>query len=182
MKKIISLLGLLFVAGICSAQTFNPNVVKKGLVVKKDSTSTLKSGYDFAPAFDFSAPLILKTPALQLTFTRVEKLDGEWKLTTPILIGYSYIYSYANGIIHRDSSITVENHFFFGGGFNLGLTPKPDNTLEPSVPIGAIIGYSRYGAFGGIDILTGKPMFAVSINLLGVPILQSLTKFEIKEY
>lgn len=179
MKKLISILSLCLAAAVCSAQTFSPDVVKRGVVVKKDST--LKTAQLFAPPFDFSTALILRTPALQLTFTRVEKLDGEWKLTTPILVGYSYIYSYANGIIHQDSSITVENRFFFGGGFNLGITPKPDNSVETSVPVGAIIGYSRYGAFAGVDVLTGKPMFGVSINLLGVPILQSLTKFEIKE-
>jgi len=179
MKKLISFLSVLFVATICSAQTFSPKVVKKGLVVTKDST--LKA-YSFGPAFDYSAPIKLHTPALQLTFTRVEQIDGQWKLTTPILIGYSYIFSYANGIIHQDSSITVENKFFFGGGFNLGITPKPDGSLETSVPIGAIVGYNRYGLFGGVDALTGKPMFAVSVNLLGVPILQSLTKFEIGEY
>lgn len=183
MKKIILFILLMVCGGLSSAQTFSPVVVKKSFEKnKRESDSTLSSSaYSFAE-FDYSAPLTLSTPALQLTFTRVEKVDGSWKLTTPILIGYSYIYSYAHGIIHRDSSITVENRFFFGGGFNLGITPKPDGSLETSVPIGAIVGYSRYGLFGGIDVLTGKPMFAVSVNLLNVPILQSLTKFNIGEY
>lgn len=180
MKRIISVTALLLISFICSAQTFSPEVVKRAIVVKQDST--LKSKYVIAPPYDYSAPLKLTTPALQLTFTRVEQIDGEWKLTTPILIGYSYIYSLANGVIHRDSSITVENKFFFGGGFNLGVTPTLEGSLETSIPIGAIIGYNRYGAFGGIDILTGKPMFGISINLLGVPVLQSLTKIKIGEY
>lgn len=180
MKKIILIAILLVCGGLVSAQTFSPKVVKRSTdKIFKDSTL---SSFEIAPEFDYSAPLTLSTPALQLTFTRVEKVDGSWKLTTPIIIGYSYIFSYANGIIHRDSSITVENHFFFGGGLNVGLTPKPDGSLETSVPVGAIIGYSRYGLFGGIDILTAKPIFGVSINLLNVPILQSLTRLNIKSY
>lgn len=177
MKKLVSILSVLLVASICSAQTFGPNT--KRVVVARD-TNTLK--FSIAPAFDFSAPLFLRTPALQLTFTKVDKVDGQYKLTTPILIGYSYIFSYANGIIHQDSSITVESRFFFGAGANFGITPNPDGTLVTSVPVGAIVGFSRYGAFGGIDVLTGKPLFAVSINLLNVPILQSLTKITVKEY
>lgn len=174
MKKLLLILGLLALAVVASAQTFSPKVVTNG--IKKDST--LKTSLRYS--VDASVPMTLRTPALQLTFTQVEKVDGNWKLTTPIIVGYSYIYSFANGVIHQDSSITVENHFFFGGGVNFGITPKADGTLVTSVPVGAIVGYSKYGAFGGIDVLTGKPLVGVSINLLNFPLLQGLTRFNIK--
>lgn len=176
-KKLLLILGLITLSLICQAQTFSPKVVTNGL--KTDTTSlktpTLRS------TVDVSVPMTVRTPALQLTFTRVEKIDGDWKLTTPIIVGYSYIFSYANGVIHQDSSITVENHFFFGGGVNFGIVPDLNGTLVSSVPVGAILGYSKYGIFGGIDALTGKPLFGISVNLLNFPLLQSLTRFNIKQ-
>lgn len=178
MKRLVLTLALIALSAITFAQTFTPDVVINGWKTKKDSTlqsTPLRNGLG-----DFTVAMTLRTPALQLTFTQVQKVDNDWRLTTPIYIGYSYIFTYANGVVHQDSSITVENKLFFGGGFNFGVTPTNTGTLIGSVPIGAIVGYSKYGAFAGIDVLTGKPLFAVSINLLNVPILQSLTRFSIQ--
>ena len=180
MKKLFLVLVLIIVSLICQAQTFPADVVtghvtNKSLKLKADSTST-----KIMP--DITLAMSLRTPALQLTFTKVEKIDNQWRLTTPIYVGYSYIFSSANGVVHQDSSITVENHFFFGGGLNFGVTPdlKNGGQLIGSVPVGAIVGYSKYGAFAGYDLVNHKPLFAVSINLLNVPILQNLTRFSIK--
>jgi len=179
MKKLLLLLAFIALAGVSSAQTFTSKVVthgfKKSELLKAPRLTNSVNG-------DYTVPIILHTPALQLTFTQVEKIDGNWKLTTPVYVGYSYLYSYANGVVHQDSSITVENRFFFGGGVNLGITPDVNGSgiLVGSVPVGAIVGYAHYGLFGGVNVLTGKPIFALSINLLNVPILQSLTKFKVR--
>lgn len=180
MKKLLLLVAFMAIAGLGSAQTFSPKVVTKHLTIVKDST--YKVDRLTAGPGDYTVPMFLHTPALQLTFTQAEKIDGNWRLTTPIYVGYSYIFTYANGVVHQDSSITVENRFFFGGGFNLGVTPNVNGTLVGSVPVGAIVGYSHYGLFGGINVITGKPIVAISLNLLNIPILQSLTKFKIKQY
>ena len=176
MKKLLLLLLFIIITSLGYAQTFSHDVVTKGL---KNKTSL---NYKLNPSSlnDVTIPLTLSTPALQLTFTQVEKVNGTWKLTTPLYIGYSYIYSYANGVIHQDSSITVENHFFFGGGVNFGVRPNDAGVLVGSVPAGAIVGFSKYGLFGGVDVISGKPLIAVSINLLNFPVLQSLTKFNLK--
>jgi hypothetical protein len=175
MKKILLLLAFIALAGISSAQTFTPKIVNRSLKTKFDLLKTNSVNEDY------TIPMFLHTPALQLTFTQAEKIDGNWRLTTPIYVGYSYIFTYANGVVHQDNSITVENRFFFGGGFNLGVTPNVNGTLVGSVPVGAIVGYSHYGLFGGINVITGKPIVAVSFNLLNVPILQSLTKMKIRQ-
>lgn len=174
MKKFMTLLAFIAIAGICSAQTFSPDVVTKHLTFKKDNT--LKGSL----LTDVCFPVFLKTPALQLSFTQVEKINGTYKLSTPLSVGYSYIFSYANGIMHQDSSITIESHFFFGAGANFGVKPNENGTLVGSLPVGAIVGYSRYGIFGGIDALNGKPMVAVSLNLLNFPVLQGLTKLSVR--
>lgn len=180
MKKILLTLGLVIIALISTAQTFSPEVVING--IRTESNGTLKAGTNWGTGVDVSFPMTMRTPALQLTFTQLEKSsDGNWRLTTPIYIGYSYIYSYAKGVIHRDSSLTVENRFFFGGGFNFGVVPNEAGVLVGSLPVGAVVGYSRYGAFGGIDALTGKPIIGVSVNLINVPILQKLTRFNIEK-
>ena len=181
MKKLLLLFVLILSATIASAQTFTPDVVKNKVKVKNEEALKLKLR-DNNLTGDYTVPMTIRTPALQLTFTQVEKIDGAWKLTTPIYVGYSYIFSYANGVIHQDSSITVENHFFFGAGANFGVKPDLSNggALVGSVPIGAIVGYSRYGAFVGYDVINNKAMLGVSINLLNVPILQSTTRFAIK--
>lgn len=179
MKRILLYICLLF-SFESIAQTFSPDVVINGIRVKKDEN--LKFATSWYRGVDVSFPMTMRTPALQLTFTQIEKSsDGNWRLTTPIYVGYSYIFSYARGVIHQDSSLTVENKFFFGGGFNFGVMPNEDEILKPSFPIGAVIGYARYGFFGGIDVLTGKPLLGVSVNLLNVPILQSLTRFNVEE-
>lgn len=186
MKKISLLLVLFLITIVSKSQTFPADVVRGRIIKNKplhelsvlDSTSDKRQ----KSITDVTVSMTLRTPALQLTFTQIEKIDSAWKLTTPILIGYSYIFSYANGVIHRDSSITVENRFFFGGGFNFGVAPdfKNGGQLIGSVPIGAVVGYSRYGAFMGYDIINNKPLLAISLNLLNVPILQNLTRFNIK--
>ena len=181
MKKLLLLFALLLSVGIASAQTFRSDVVKGKVKIKNEEAYKLKLR-DNNLSGDYSIDMTIRTPALQLTFTQVEKIDGNWKLTTPIYVGYSYIFSYANGVVHQDSSITVENKFFFGAGANFGVKPDLENggALVGSVPVGAIVGYSRYGAFVGYDIINEKPMLGVSINLLNVPILQSTTRFAVR--
>lgn len=180
MKKFILTLLLITISFFAKSQTFPPEVVINGL--KTGIDGNLKLGQKWSVGTDYSFEMTMRTPALQLTFTQLEKSsDGNWRLTTPIYVGYSYIFSYARGVIHRDSSLTVENRFFFGGGFNFGVMPNEEGVLVGSLPIGAVLGYSRYGAFGGIDVLTGKPLIGISVNLLNVPILQSLTRFNIEE-
>lgn len=180
MKRLLLLLGLILLAFITSAQTFSPEVVTNGIRIKPDGS--LKASTKWGTGTDVSFPMTIRTPALQITFTQLERSsDNTWRLTTPIYIGYSYIYSYARGVIHRDSSLTVENQFFFGGGFNFGVVPNENGVLVGSLPVGAIVGYSRYGAFGGIDALSGKPLLGISVNLLNVPVLQSLTRFNVKQ-
>lgn len=180
MKKILLTLGLIITTLVVNAQTFSPEIVINGL--RETRTESLKAGTSWNTGVDVSYPLTMTTPALQLTFTQLEKSsDGNWRLTTPIYIGYSYIFSYARGVVHQDSSLTVENQFFFGGGVNFGVMPNEIGVLVGSIPVGAIVGYSRYGAFGGIDVLSGKPILGISLNLLNVPILQKLTRFNIKK-
>lgn len=182
MKKLGLLLGLLLMFNASIAQTFTPDVVKGKVINKSFKAIAIEDSTAdrFKTIPNTTVSMRMRTPALQLTFTQIQKVNGEWKLTTPIYIGYSYIFSYANGIIHQDSSITVENRFFFGGGFNVGLVPNLEGELIGSVPVGAIVGYSRYGLFGGINILDGKPIVGVSINLLNFPALQGLTRFSIE--
>jgi hypothetical protein len=181
MKKLLLLVALMLSVGVASAQTFRPNVVKGNVKIKNEDALKVKLR-DSNLSGDYSVDMTIRTPALQLTFTQVEKINGDWKLTTPIYVGYSYIFSYANGVVHQDSSITVENHFFFGAGANFGVKPDLENggALVGSVPVGAIVGYSRYGGFIGYDVINNKPMLGVSINLLNVPILQGTTRFSIK--
>lgn len=181
MKKLLVLFALLLSVGVASAQTFRPDVVKGRVKIKDEEAYKLKLR-DNNLSGDYSIDMTMRTPALQLTFTQVEKVNGAWKLTTPIYVGYSYIFSYANGVVHQDSSITVENKFFFGAGANFGVKPDLLNggELIGSVPIGAIVGYSRYGAFVGYDVINNQTMLGVSINLLNVPILQSTTRFSVR--
>ena len=181
MKKLLMSLVLILSVGVASAQTFRPDIVKGRVKVKDDSAYKLKLR-DGTSEDSYSIAMTMRTPALQLTFTQVEKFNGTWKLTTPIYVGYSYIYSYANGVVHQDSSITVESKFFFGAGANFGVKPDLLNggELIGSVPIGAIVGYSRYGAFIGYDVINNQTMLGVSINLLNVPILQNTTRFSVR--
>lgn len=180
MKKLLLVFALILSSGIASAQTFKPEIVKGNVKFKNEDALRLRLRENNLSG-DYSVGMTIRTPALQLTFTQIEKIDGAWKLTTPIYVGYSYIFSYANGVVHQDSSITVENKFFFGAGANFGVKPDLTNggELIGSVPIGAIVGYSRYGAFVGYDIINKQTMLGVSINLINVPILQSTTRFSI---
>lgn len=180
MKKLLLILAIIACAMVSYGQTFTPDVVHHGIKYNKThllKTIQLKEGVNG----DYTVPMTLTTPALQLSFTEMEKINGGWTMTTPVAIGYSYIYSYANGVVHQDSSITVENRFFFGGGFNFGVKPNSNGTLVGTLPVGAIVGFSKYGLFGGYDVLNGKPLIAVSLNLLNFPFLQSLTKFNVKQ-
>lgn len=167
------LIALMLLCTISNAQTFSPDIVKRGLKVREDSYKELWSDSDDRKAL----PLFVKTPALQLTFTQVQRLDSGWALTNPVYLGYSYIYTTANGVLNKDSSMAVENRLFFGAGFNIGLAPNSKKLLSGSIPIGVIAGYSRYGMFAGIDIVSGEPILGISINMINFPLLQKTTRF-----
>lgn len=180
MKKLVLILVLTMTTVLGYSQTFTGDVVKRNFKAKKDTT-LYSANYKTDVSGNYTLPLTMRTPALQLTFTQVEKVDGEWRLTTPILIGYSYLWSYANGVIHQDSSMTVENQLFFGLGANFGVAPNPTGSLITSLPVGAIVGYSRYGFFGGYDLINEKPVLGVSINLINFPLLQNTTRFAVRD-
>lgn len=149
--------------------------MKRGLRVDEESYSKI---YD-EPVDRKTLPLFVRTPALQLTFTQVQKLDSGWALTNPVYLGYSYLYTTANGVLYKDSSMAVDNRVFFGAGFNIGLAPNSRKLLSGSIPVGAILGYSRYGMFVGIDAISGEPIFAISINMINFPLLQTTTRFKV---
>ena len=181
MKKLVIIFILSLTTMLGYGQTFRRDVVQNGLKDTKKNANLLSTKYKTNEAGNYTLPLAIRTPALQLTFTQVEQIDGNWVLTTPILIGYSYLYTFANGTLHQDSSMTVENQLFIGAGANFGVTPNVDGTLITSAPVGAIVGYSRYGLFGGYDLINKKPVFGVSINMLNVPILQNTTRFTVRQ-
>lgn len=177
MKKLIIAILLVFASAMSFAQTFDPEVVINGL--KDDKVKgTMKR---MSLSTDIRLPLVVRTPAVQFTFTQIEKIDGDWRLAQPFTIGYSYIYTFATGILHPDTSLTVENRFFFGAGANYGFKTGSDNQIVNSLPIGAIIGYSRFGLFGGYDVINGKPMVGISANLLNFPLFQKSTRFSVRD-
>lgn len=176
MKKLIIASLLVFASVASFGQTFDPEVVINGLKDDKKSSSVQR----LKISSDIRLPLVVRTPAVQFTFTQVEKIGGDWKLTQPFTIGYSYIYTFATGVLHPDTSMTVENRFFFGGGVNYGFKTGPDNQIVNSLPIGAIIGYSRFGIFGGYDVINSKPMIGISANLLNFPLFQKTTRFSVR--
>lgn len=161
-----------------SAQTFSPKIVKRSLRADGDSAFHINVT-EYNQYGTVTLPLLVRTPALQFTFTQIQHTDSGWALSTPIYLGYSYLWTTANGLLYRDSSMTVENRVFGGFGFNIGITPNSRKVLTGSIPIGAIIGYSRYGLFAGIDAYNGKPLFGISINMINFPLMQGLTKFNV---
>lgn len=176
MKKLLTILSLVVASFAAQAQTFDPEVVVNGLKNKNLSSTDTR----FGSLRDVKLPLIVRTPAVQFTFTQIENMGGEWQLTQPFTIGYSYIYTFATGVLHPDSSMTIENKFFFGGGLNYGLKTDFEGSAVSSLPIGAIIGYSRFGVFGGYDVINEKPIIGISANLLNFPLLQKTTRFSVR--
>lgn len=177
MKKLIIALLLTFVSATSFSQTFDPSVVVNGLKDNKLSSHNEKTSF----RTDVRLPLVVRTPAVQFTFTQIEKIEGDWRMTQPFSIGYSYIYTFANGVLHPDSSMTIENKFFFGAGLNYGLKTGVNGSIAGSLPIGAIVGYSRFGFFGGYDVINEKPMVGITANLLNFPFLQKTTRFSIRD-
>lgn len=176
MKKLLTILILVLASVATQAQTFDSEVVVNGLRDKNLSSPDARLG----TMRDVKLPLLVRTPAVQFTFTQIENVGGDWGLTQPFTIGYSYIYTFATGVLHPDSSMTIENKFFFGGGLNYGLKTDFEGSAVSSLPIGAIVGYSRFGVFGGYDVINEKPIIGISANLLNFPLLQKTTRFTVR--
>jgi hypothetical protein len=176
MKRLIIALMLTFASIASFGQTFDPSVVVNGLKDNRLSNSNEKTSL----RTEVRLPLLVRTPAMQFTFTQIESVDGDWRLTQPFSIGYSYLYTFANGVLHPDSSMTIENKFFFGAGINYGLKLSENDNITGSLPIGAIVGYARFGFFGGYDVINQKPMMGISANLLNFPFLQKTTRFSVR--
>lgn len=176
MKKLLTILILVLASVSTEAQTFDSEVVVNGLRDKNLSSPNAR----LSTIRDIKLPLLVRTPAIQFTFTQIENINGDWRLTQPFTIGYSYIYTFATGVLHPDSSMTIENKFFFGGGLNYGLKTDFEGSAVSSLPIGGIVGYSRFGIFGGYDVINEKPIIGISANLLNFPLLQKTTRFTVR--
>ena len=121
-----------------------------------------------------------QTTSVQLSFTSVTHEKTGWQLGNPIFLGQSYIFATGNGSYNSDTSIKVEQQFFWGFGYNIGVIPNASNNLDKgnsSITAGLIGGWDKLSIFGGYDFVGEKVVIGLNVSIVGLPILQSLTKF-----
>lgn len=181
MKKSLLFILFSFLTLNVFSQTFDSNVVINGLKKNKNLMST-NENLRTNILGDLRLPVFVRTPAVQFTFTQVENTSGNWKLTQPFTVGYSYICTFANATLHQDSSMTVENHFFFGVGASFGVKTDLSSIggTTNCLPVGVIFGYSKFGVFSGYDFVGQKPMVGIAVNMLNFPLLQKTTRFSVR--
>ena len=115
-----------------------------------------------------------------LSFTSVTRTDSGWVVGNIISLGQSYIFASGNGTWNSDTSVDVEQQFFYGIGYNIGLVPA-NNSIDygkTSVTVGAVFGWDKLGFFLGYDLVTKREIVGINVSIVGLPILQSLTKFQ----
>ena len=109
MKKLILII-IVLTSILCSAQTL-PVKNKFGTPLLQTKEAGISKVH-------------YQTTAVQLSFTSVTHEKTGWQLGNPIFLGQSYIFATGNGSYNSDTSIKVEQQFFWGFGYNIGVIPN----------------------------------------------------------
>jgi hypothetical protein len=202
MKNIISIVvAMLSIIVSLSGQTYSKKIInktKEKQIAKFKSDSLITKSWNISMFSEYRNQIIgekkreyapvgvpgdisFRTSGLPISFSRLETDSaGNWKIGQNISLGGSYIWGWGNGTLNPDSSITTEQHFFFGFTGNFGVVQDKNNStkLSPSITLGGIIGFSSFAVMLGTDVLNKTPIIGIAYNISGFPLLKNLTHFK----
>jgi len=160
-------IGLVFlVGGIADAQ-----------ILSKSMVSSYEAGHPgVSIAANTPKHASLWTSTLPTTFSRLEKVDGNWRLGANMAIGGSYVFVTGKATPQVDGSYRLDPQFMIGPVANIGITPGSDGKLDGTLLVGGTIGFSAFAILGGYDLLLSRPVIGVGVQIQSLTFTESLTK------
>lgn len=162
MRKILLILSIVFVAYALQAQTINSIKFKAYQAVHQP----VKTGIVKAPTVGGNGTIVLLTPDINLSFTQVEKQDGEWHFGGSIVPSVSYNLVIGDGKLNQDGSIDVQPYISFGAFAGYGIATNSTGSIVSTANAGGTIGIYKYiSLIGGVNLLTGQPLFGLGAKI-----------------
>ena len=119
-------------------------------------------------------PFYLYSIDVPLTFSRMEYSDGTWHVGASMTFGGSALVVYGTGTKQENGDVKFDPKFCFGIAGNIGFVQDNKNEVAPSLTIGAVVGFSSFTLFGGLDLKGGKPVIGLATKISGIDIWESV--------
>ncbi len=113
-----------------------------------------------APVPGHTYNIILGTPTIPLTFSRVEKIQGEYRIGAALELGLGYSVVQGKALYNADGTISVDPELLAGLAVNVGAR-NGDTKLDSSLSLSGIIGFSRVALTTGYDLLNKSWFFGL---------------------
>ena len=115
------------------------------------------------------------TSTLPVTFSRLERANGDWRLGANMAVGGSYIYVTGKATPQVDGSYRLDPQFMFGPVANIGITPGDSGKLDGTLLVGLTMGFSSFAILGGYDLLLSRPVIGVGVQIQSLTFTDKLT-------
>jgi len=100
---------------------------------------------------------LLGSPTIPISFSRIEYVDGSYKVSPSISLGYGYTWFFGSFIFNENDKITVDPGFLMGLIADIGLQDDFSFKKLAGVFMGGFIGYGAFSLFGGYDFIGNSP-------------------------
>lgn len=118
----------------------------------------------------------LWTATLPVTFSRLERADDEWQLGANMSIGGSFVFVTGKASPQGDGSYRLDPEFMVGPVANFGVTPGDSGTLDATLIAGLSMGFSSIAILGAYDLLLGRPVIGIGMQIQSLTYTESLTR------
>lgn len=118
----------------------------------------------------------LWTATLPVTFSRLERTNDEWQLGANMSIGGSFVFVTGKASPQPDSTYRLDPEFMIGPIANFGVTPRESGGLDATLITGVTVGFSSIAVLGAYDLLLGRPVIGVGMQVQSLTFTESLTR------
>jgi hypothetical protein len=120
----------------------------------------------------------LWTSTLPVSFARLEKADGEWRVGASMALGGSYVFVTGKATPQADGSMRLDPEFMIGPVANIGIAPGDTGGIDGTLLVGATMGFSSFAILGGYDVLLGRPVIGVGMQIQSLTFTEALTNLK----
>jgi hypothetical protein len=99
---------------------------------------------------------LLGSPTIPISFSRIEKVNGNYIVTPTIAIGYGYTWFYGDFIFNENDKISINPTFSFGLLTDIALQNNFSFEKIAGLFVGGFIGVSSFSIFFGYDFISSS--------------------------
>lgn len=115
------------------------------------------------------------TTTVPVTFSRLEKVDGQWRIGATMSVGASYMYVVGRGTGQQGGNVQLAPDFFIGLVADFGITQGDTSGVASSLMGGIAFGFQHLAILAGYDLLRSRPVLGVGTQIQTLSITTKLT-------